>query len=159
VNDFRQIPGYDGYSVSELALVRSDRTGSILAFDAHGKVGLRVGRRTVRVYVGPLMALAGLMGGMSGEDAADLARAREEAVDAIARLTLAEAKLRDTQDTLDKARKANAMLLGLRDAALKQLAAAQQGMVPPPVAKPKRGRPPHAAEEDAEEDTALGEDW
>jgi BMFP domain-containing protein YqiC len=119
MSEYIPIPGYDDYSVSALGIVRSERSGRILTFDAQGKVQLRTAGKHVKAHVGPLMALAGLV--RSGEDRADSESVREEAQDALARLSLVERECDGLRSSLDKARKANDLLLGIRSSQARRI--------------------------------------
>jgi uncharacterized protein YhaN len=82
------------------------------------------------------MALAGLV--RSGEDRAESESAREEAKDALARLALAERDREGLQASLDKARKANALLLGIRNALEEKIKALERPAPADSRAKPGR---------------------
>jgi hypothetical protein len=122
MSDFLSIPGHEPYTVNALGQVRVERKSSklLLSHDAKGRVTLRENGRTAKFFVGELLDLAGYY--HNGSDKAAVARAEETARDALERLALAESEARDVRESLDKARKANALLLGIRSSLAKQVA-------------------------------------
>jgi hypothetical protein len=137
MSDFLPIPGHPGYSVSAKGEVQTE-TGWLLCHDAKGRVSLRIGRGQRRLlYVGDLLEQAGFFQSGAGKEA--LARAEEVAADAFRRLNLAEAEIDNLRDSLDKARRANELLIGLRDTLTRRIEALEKGGEKPSA--PKRGRP------------------
>ena len=138
MSDFRPIPGHAGYAISPRGEVRSERGGYVirLTHDERGRVCLRRDGKIGKFYVGELLAEAGFF-----YDREALARAEEVAADALRRLKLAETDNDNLRGSLDKARKANGLLLGIRDTLNRRIAELEAGARPAPA---KRGGKPSA---------------
>ena len=140
MSNFLPIPSYPGYSISPLGEVRSV-SGYILIHAARGRVRLRAGKGGVSVYVGELLKDAGYYRG------------------AVAATRTGCAEWDKQRRALDKARKANALLIGLRDDLKRRLTALECV----PVPERKRGRPPKGDSrvpgENEKLDFDSGESW
>ncbi|MDR1777064.1 MAG: hypothetical protein LBR31_04460 [Desulfovibrio sp.] len=86
MSDFVPIPDYPGYSINPLGQVRGQHGG--LMVNPRGQVSLRRGSGRRAVFIGALLANAGML--RSDDDAAALAKAEQRARDALSRLALAE---------------------------------------------------------------------
>jgi hypothetical protein len=144
VNDFVPVSGHPGYTINALGQVCSERAGQmILSHDAKGRVSLRNGDgKTVKYYVGELLAAAGFFA--SGTDKEAVAKAEETAKDALARLALAESRAQEVEDSLRKSRKGNGHLLALMPR-LRERISELEAQVKAQSA-PKRGRAEQHAE-------------
>lgn len=154
MSDFVPIPSKPGYLIDTRGRVEFERSGMLLAVDKWGRVQLRQGGRTEYAYIGHLLAEAGFFSCPADKEA--LARAEEQAADLACRLKMAEdaagslrrnlekanAELSVTREALDKARKANALLMGMRRAQAAELAGLKAAAVPAEGSPPRRGRPP-----------------
>jgi hypothetical protein len=124
MSGFRAIPGYSGYSISPKGEVVSERgRGKVLLIhDVYGRVSLRSGARVGKHYIGDLLALTGYMDGAGrdgkpacAERGGEPAGAGAALRDARMRMAQAERRLKAVEADLDRARRANALLLKIRN--------------------------------------------
>jgi hypothetical protein len=118
VSEFVPLPGRPGYRIDRRGLVASEKTGATLRVDAWGRVRLRVNKRQVRAFVGELTLLTfGQSGVCASPDAPDEALAKAEEAAAALRKELEKTnfELAGARGALENARKANLLLIGIRD--------------------------------------------
>jgi hypothetical protein len=146
MSDFVPIPGHPGYAISARGEVRSERGRRpvSLSHDSEGRVALQTGGKRRKFFVGELFALA---------DFFPTARAEETASDALARLALSESSLNAALENLERTRKANALLLGIRADLTRRIEQLER-------AQPKRGRPKRRdVEPDSDAYPLFEEEW
>ncbi|MDR2891570.1 MAG: hypothetical protein LBV80_00565 [Deltaproteobacteria bacterium] len=132
MDEFVVIPRFPAYSVSPLGRVRSERSGILLCHDSMNRVAIRTDNKIVKFHVGELLAEAGFF----EVKRETLARAEARASDAEVRVIMLEAEVSNLKATVSKGRKANALLLGIRDKLNAKIASLQADS----ATGPKRGR-------------------
>jgi hypothetical protein len=135
VSEFVTIPGHPDYRIDPLGQVETVRTRRLLAYDRFGRVELQVGKRRKSFHSGELLALAGFMGGApdavpeapaAAPKAAPVSGPSGAEIDLRAELAGLETELKKTRESLDKSRKSNALLLGIRKTLTRRIDALEQ---------------------------------